>query len=167
MFLAAGWRILAGMAETEGLVTDLSEFRDRKGDATAPPGAAVRTGLPVGTVTFLVTDIEGSTRARESDRAAMAAAVARHYDLLDAAVSAHGGVRPVEQGEGDSVVAAFAGAGDAVAAALDAQLLCWPKSGQNPLSWPSAWRCTPARRRSGKAFTTPGHLSSEPPGCEP
>ena len=37
----------------------------------------------------------------------MAAAIARHYELLDEAVQAHGGVRPVEQGEGDSIVAAF------------------------------------------------------------
>jgi predicted ATPase/class 3 adenylate cyclase/DNA-binding CsgD family transcriptional regulator len=77
--------------------------------------------LPAGTVTFLLTDIESSTRNWEADRAVMAAAVARHYEVLDRAVADHGGVRPVEQGEGDSVVAAFAKASDAVAAALAAQ----------------------------------------------
>ena len=41
--------------------------------------------------------------------------------LLDAAIELHGGVRPVEQGEGDSVVAAFTKPSDAVAAALDVQ----------------------------------------------
>jgi hypothetical protein len=47
---------------------------------------------------------------------------ARQYEILDLAVSAHRGVRPLEQGEGDSVVAAFSRrASDAVAAALDAQ----------------------------------------------
>jgi hypothetical protein len=51
----------------------------------------------------------------------MTRAVARPYELLDQAVTAHRGVRPVEQGEGDSVVAAFWLASDAVAAALDAQ----------------------------------------------
>ena len=51
----------------------------------------------------------------------MAAAIARHYELLDEAVRAHAGVRPVEQGEGDSIVAAFCRASDAVLAALDAQ----------------------------------------------
>jgi predicted ATPase/class 3 adenylate cyclase len=77
--------------------------------------------LPVGTVTFLLTDVEGSTRLWETAPQAMRAAIARHYEMLDAVISRYGGVRPVEQGEGDSVVAAFARASDAVAAALDAQ----------------------------------------------
>jgi predicted ATPase/DNA-binding CsgD family transcriptional regulator len=62
----------------------------------------------------------------------MPGAVARHYAILDQAIVAHRGVRPVEQGEGDSVVAAFARAGDAVRAALDAQVGLtaepWPES---------------------------------------
>jgi predicted ATPase/class 3 adenylate cyclase/DNA-binding CsgD family transcriptional regulator len=77
--------------------------------------------LPVGMVTFMLTDVEGSTRLWESAADAMGAAVARHYELLDAAISLHGGVRPVEQGEGDSVVAAFTLASDGLAAALDVQ----------------------------------------------
>jgi class 3 adenylate cyclase len=60
--------------------------------------------LPIGTVTFLFTDIEGSTRSWTADAHAMGSAVARHYEILDAAVSANGGVRPEEQGEGDSIV---------------------------------------------------------------
>ena len=79
------------------------------------------TSLPTGTVTFLLTDIAGSTRAWEAEPEAMAEAVPRHYEILGNAVAGHGGVRPVEQGEGDSVVAAFERASDAVAAALDAQ----------------------------------------------
>ncbi len=78
--------------------------------------------LPTGIVTFLLTDIEGSTQHWEADNAGMAVAAARHYELLDAAIALHGGVRPVEQGEGDSVVAAFVKASDAVAAAVDIQL---------------------------------------------
>ena len=77
--------------------------------------------LPTGTVTFLMTDIEGSTRAWERRPEALTVAVPRHYDLLDEAISASGGVRPIEQGEGDSVVAAFSRATDAVGAALTAQ----------------------------------------------
>jgi predicted ATPase/class 3 adenylate cyclase/DNA-binding CsgD family transcriptional regulator len=77
--------------------------------------------LPAGVVTFLLTDVEGSTRQWESEPEAMPQAIARHYELLDAAIALHGGVRPEEQGEGDSVVGAFARASDAVAAALDAQ----------------------------------------------
>jgi class 3 adenylate cyclase len=61
--------------------------------------------------------------AGSNDRAdGMPAGIARHYELLDEAITAHGGVRPVEQGEGDSVVGAFARATDATAAALQAQL---------------------------------------------
>ena len=77
--------------------------------------------LPAGTVTFLLTDVEGSSRLWEERPDEMGAAIARHYDVLDEAVTAHHGVRPVEQGEGDSVVAAFARAGDAVRAAVEAQ----------------------------------------------
>ncbi|HEY8814863.1 MAG TPA: adenylate/guanylate cyclase domain-containing protein, partial [Candidatus Dormibacteraeota bacterium] len=77
--------------------------------------------LPDGTVTFLLTDIEGSTRLWEAHPEAMAQAVPAHYALLSEAIGRHGGVRPVEQGEGDSVVAAFSRASDAVAAALEAQ----------------------------------------------
>src|SRR6516162_3745740 len=68
----------------------------------------------------------------------MARAVARHYELLDTAVAAHRGVRPVEQGEGDSVVAAFSLASDAIAAALDAQRALQGEP------WPAA---TPVRVR--------------------
>jgi predicted ATPase/class 3 adenylate cyclase/DNA-binding CsgD family transcriptional regulator len=77
--------------------------------------------LPAGTVTFMLTDIVGSTRLWESAPDAMADAVADHYRLLEEAIARHGGVQPVEQGEGDSVVAAFARASDAVATALEAQ----------------------------------------------
>jgi predicted ATPase/class 3 adenylate cyclase/DNA-binding CsgD family transcriptional regulator len=87
--------------------------------------------VPAGTITFLLTDVEGSTRLWEAAPAAMPVAIARHYVLLDEAIARHDGVRPVEQGEGDSIVAAFTRAGDAVAAALDAQraLLAedWPE----------------------------------------
>ena len=47
--------------------------------------------LPSGTVTFLFTDIEGSTALWERDQVAMAAAVARHLTLLRAATERHGG----------------------------------------------------------------------------
>src|SRR5918994_1610127 len=75
--------------------------------------------LPSGTVTFLFTDIEGSTERWEQDRSAMAEAVDRHIDLLRQAVETHGGV-PFK-GVGDAVQAAFPAAPQAVAAALTAQ----------------------------------------------
>lgn len=70
--------------------------------------------LPEGTVTLLLTDVEGSTRLWELGGDATASVIGRHYELLDAAITLHNGVRPVEQGEGDSVVAAFANATDAI-----------------------------------------------------
>src|SRR5688500_20344241 len=75
--------------------------------------------LPSGTVTFLFTDIEGSTALWERDRNAMAAAVQRHIALLDAAIQAHGGVHI--KTVGDAIQAAFPTASIAVAAALEAQ----------------------------------------------
>jgi predicted ATPase/class 3 adenylate cyclase len=75
--------------------------------------------LPSGTVTFLFTDIEGSTARWERDSQAMAAAVARHLALLDAAIQAHDGIHV--KTVGDAVQAVFATAPDAIAAALDAQ----------------------------------------------
>ncbi len=61
--------------------------------------------LPRGTVTFLFTDIEGSTALWERDRAAMATAVERHLALLRDAVSAHDGV--LFKVVGDAAQAAF------------------------------------------------------------
>ena len=76
------------------------------------------SGLPTGTVTLLLADVEGSTRLWETQPGEMTAAIARLDATLTDLVSAHGGVRPVEQGEGDSFVVAFARASDAVACAL-------------------------------------------------
>ena len=77
-------------------------------------------GLPTGTVTFLLTDVEGSTRSWERDSAATAAAISRHYEVLDEVIARCHGQRPVEQGEGDSIVAVFVRPRDAIEAALAA-----------------------------------------------
>jgi class 3 adenylate cyclase len=84
-------------------------------------GDAVTSGLPTGTVTLLLADVEGSTRLLETQPEEMTAAFARLDQALRDLVSTHGGVRPVEQGEGDSFVAAFARASDAAACALELQ----------------------------------------------
>jgi predicted ATPase/class 3 adenylate cyclase/DNA-binding CsgD family transcriptional regulator len=78
--------------------------------------------LPEGTVTFLLTDVEGSTRLWQERHEDMAAAIIRHFDIASKAIAEHDGVRPIEQGEGDSVVAVFRRASDAVACALTLQL---------------------------------------------
>src|ERR1700722_15143233 len=77
--------------------------------------------LPTGTVTLLLADVEGSTRLWETQADVMTGAIARLNQVVSDVVAAHDGVRPVEQGEGDSFVAAFARASDAVAAALQLQ----------------------------------------------
>ena len=77
--------------------------------------------LPTGTVTLLLADVEGSTRLWETQPEEMTAAIARLNQTVSEIIAAHAGVRPVEQGEGDSFVAAFARASDAVAAALAMQ----------------------------------------------
>ena len=75
--------------------------------------------LPSGTVTFLLTDIEGSTALWERDRAAMAAAVERHFALLREAIAAQDGV--LFKTVGDAVQAVFPTAPDAIVAAVAAQ----------------------------------------------
>jgi predicted ATPase/class 3 adenylate cyclase len=77
--------------------------------------------LPTGTVTLLLADVEGSTRLWENQADEMARAVARLDAVLPELVAAYGGARPVEQGEGDSFVIAFARASDAVACAVALQ----------------------------------------------
>ncbi|UGT93161.1 hypothetical protein LTS72_07590 [Mycobacterium ostraviense] len=77
--------------------------------------------LPTGTVTLLLADVEGSTRLWETQPETMTTALAQLNRTADQAIAAHDGVRPLEQGEGDSFVAAFARASDAVACALELQ----------------------------------------------
>jgi predicted ATPase/class 3 adenylate cyclase len=87
-------------------------------------------GPPTGTVTFLFTDIEGSTRLWESAPESMSQALAKHDALLRASINAHGG--SVFSTGGDGLAAAFQRAGDAVGAARDAQAALaaepWPES---------------------------------------
>ena len=77
--------------------------------------------LPAGTVTLLMSDIDRSTRSWEAHPDTMRRAVPQHSKIVDDAVARHAGVRPVEQGEGDSIVAVFSRAADALEAALEAQ----------------------------------------------
>jgi predicted ATPase/class 3 adenylate cyclase/DNA-binding CsgD family transcriptional regulator len=80
------------------------------------------SALPSGTLTFLFTDVEASTRTWLSSPQAMAAALARHDDMIETLVARHGGrvVRP--RGEGDSRFAVFGRPSDAVSAACAIQI---------------------------------------------
>ena len=75
--------------------------------------------LPMGTVTFLFTDIEGSTQLWEQHPHVMPTVLARHNSLLRRPIDIHGGV--MFKTVGDSVHAAFSSAADALAAALAIQ----------------------------------------------
>src|SRR5579871_2619109 len=75
--------------------------------------------LPSGTITFLFTDIEGSTRLWEEQPDTMRLALARHDALLRAAIETNGG--HVFKTIGDAFCAAFPTASQALAAALSVQ----------------------------------------------
>jgi TolB-like protein/class 3 adenylate cyclase/Tfp pilus assembly protein PilF len=91
---------------------------------------ASKSPLPTGTVTFLFTDIEGSTRLWESQQAAMQAALPRHDALVRQCITSHGG--HVFKTGGDAFCAAFHTAPDALAAALESQRAIhaerWPEA---------------------------------------
>ena len=77
------------------------------------------TVRPSGTVTFLFTDVEGSTRLWAADSDAMSASLQMHDRILRGAIESFGGY--VFTTAGDSFAAAFARASDAVVAAAQAQ----------------------------------------------
>jgi predicted ATPase/class 3 adenylate cyclase/DNA-binding CsgD family transcriptional regulator len=73
------------------------------------------------TVTLLSAEVEDSTRLWQDKPDVMAAATGRLNEFVSDVIAAHGGMRPVEHGEGDSFEVAFTRAADAVAAALQLQ----------------------------------------------
>jgi class 3 adenylate cyclase len=100
--------------------------------AATAPSATPRAGAPpTGVVTFLLTDIEGSTRLWEVDAAAMAAALELHDELIALLVARHGGRLLKNRGEGDATLSVFQRASDAVACAAALQHTL------SQSSWPS------------------------------
>src|SRR5262245_41269512 len=92
---------------------------------------------PSGIVTFLFTDIEGSTKLAQEHPHTMPALLARHNEILNQAIDAHNGY--VFQVVGDSYCASFIHAIDALNAALDAQRLLHSE----------AWSPAPIKVRMG------------------
>jgi predicted ATPase/class 3 adenylate cyclase len=121
----------------------------------AGAGAAMPTPLPSGTVTFLFTDIAGSTQLWEQHPAGMPAALARHNTLLRQAIETHGGY--VFKTVGDAFCAVFATAPDALAAALAIQralaAAAWDATG--PLRVRAALHSGAAESRDGDYFGPP------------
>src|SRR4029079_15753739 len=99
-FVAPPWQMLATMSEIDPL-----NWSD--------PG--VSELVPTETVTLLLADVEGSTRLWQTHPQQMTVAGAQLDRTLADVVPAHHGARPIEQGEGDSLVVAFTRASDAVA----------------------------------------------------
>src|SRR5215211_6089248 len=130
----ASYRHFATARELERLLTDdlavlLSEsFADATIRLDVPhrsltgPGEPGEVELPAGTVTFLLTDIEGSTRLWESESDAMEVALQQHDRLLAELIEGHGGTVVMSRGEGDSFFAVFSSAVSAVEAAGACQL---------------------------------------------
>lgn len=84
---------------------------------------AVAQQLPSVTraVTFLLTDIEGSTAAWEADADAMSVALARHDELVEQVVTSRGGRLIKTRGEGDATFSVFERPSAAAAAAIELQ----------------------------------------------
>ena len=95
------------------------------------------TSNPTGTVTFLFTDIEGSTKLAQQYPNAIPSLLARHHEILRQSIQAQNGY--VFQNDGDSLAVAFHSALDALNAALNAQRLF-----QN-----EAWTPAPIKVRMG------------------
>ena len=128
--------------------------------AAEPPSRAA----PAGTVTFLFTDIEGSTQLWEQQPQAMPAALARHDAMLRATIAAHGGD-------------VFKTVGDAFPPPSPPRRMRWappwpasarwpPKRGARPARCACAWRCTAAPPSCATA-TTSARRSTASRGCWP
>ena len=123
---------------------------------------------PTGTVTFLFTDIEGSTKMWERDRAAMSEALARHDEILREAIEANSGY--VFKTVGDAFCCAFPTAPDGLEAALGVQhnLLFEQREEGEPLRVRMALHTGAAEERDGDYFGPPVNrvaTGSSPPAC--
>ncbi|HET7667853.1 MAG TPA: LuxR family transcriptional regulator, partial [Mycobacterium sp.] len=100
----------------------MSGIDPRAGPPLVNGGKVGVTGyLRTATLTLLSADVEGSERLWADKPDVMAAAMSRLNEFVSDVIAAHGGMRPVEHGEGDSFEVAFSRAADAVAAALQLQ----------------------------------------------
>jgi len=112
------------------------------------------SALPTGTVTFLFTDLAGSTRLWQEHPEAMKPALARHDEIVRAAIEANGG--HVVKTTGDGFHAAFATPREAISAAIDAQVALgaelWAATG--PLRVRMGIHSGPAELREGDYYGT-------------
>jgi hypothetical protein len=123
------------------------------------------TELPRRTVTFLFTDIEGSTRLLNELGERYADVLADQRRLLREPFARHNG-REVDT-QGDSFFVAFANAGEAVGAAADAQTALaghgWPQASR----YACVWACTLASRSSPTTITSGSTSTAVPAWRQP
>lgn len=140
MFVSRNRRRLASMSETDAAMLNWSDL-------------GVSELVPTGTVTLLLADVEGSTPLWETQPHEMTAAFANLDRVLAEIVPSHGGVRPIEQGEGT----ASSSPSDVRATRSHAHWSCsahhWPRS-------VCASVCTPARSNCATSPTTSGRRST-------
>jgi predicted ATPase/class 3 adenylate cyclase len=124
------YRTFATARELERLLAEDLAVLLSESFAGATLGESGEDDIPPGTVTFLLTDIEGSTRLWETVPEAMEVALERHNRLVTGVIEAHGGMVVTSRGEGDSFFAVFPSAVSAVEAAGGCQLAlaaeAWP-----------------------------------------
>jgi class 3 adenylate cyclase len=105
-------------------------------------------------VTFLLTDIEGSTAAWEADADAMAVALARHDELVEQVVTSRGGRLIKTRGEGDATFSVFERPSAAAAAAIELQeaIVHEPSSLREPMRIRVALHTGEVELRDGDYF---------------
>jgi class 3 adenylate cyclase len=119
-------------------------------------------GPPTGTITFLFTDIEGSTKLWDEHPDAMRAALARHDEILRELIEQHNGY--VFKTIGDAFCATFQTASEALSAVLKAQVALtaeeWPATG--PIRVRMALHTGVAEERDGDYFGPALNRSNTP-----
>ena len=133
----------------------------------APPGfepaarpVELASSLPTGTVTFLFTDLEESTRLWQEHPQAMAPALARHDAILREVIESHAG--RIVKTTGDGAHAAFATPSDALEAAVAAQLAISAEASSlpEPLRVRIGIHSGPAELRDGDYYGTAVNLAA-------
>jgi predicted ATPase/class 3 adenylate cyclase len=153
-----GYRFVAPVAlrseDTAGtLEPRQSDEGDVGSDRRGAESEGARSGTrPSGTVTFLFTDVEGSTLLWDLHPTGAQVAIERHDEIVRSAIESHGGY--VFSTAGDGFAAAFSRAADAVEAATEAQAALsaevWPDKA--PIRVRMGLHCGEAHERAGDYF---------------
>jgi hypothetical protein len=134
------------------------------GRSPAGAGTPGQAGLPAGTVTFLLTDIQGSTRLWESVPDAMEVALERHNRVLTEVIGGHGGVVVTSRGEGDSFFAVFPSAAAGSRRPGRASSGWAVSHGRRGRRCGCGWGCTPGKQVCVRGIMSSMRRSTGVPG---